>query len=95
MVYQQSLTRAEFDEMRISLEQELAEAENHLCHARLNEIEIDSALDFAEDLLLNAAAVWERCSLNLKQRLQQVLFPGGVEYANGVYRTQQTGYSRA
>lgn len=92
MVYQQTLTRAEFDEMRIPLEQELAEAENYLCDARLNEIEIDSALDFAEDLMLNAAAVWERCSLNLKQRLQQVLFPGGVEYANGIYRTQQTGF---
>jgi len=33
-------------------------------------------------MLLNAAGVWERCSLDQKQRLQQVLFPHGVEYSD-------------
>jgi site-specific DNA recombinase len=92
MVYQQTLTRVEYDEMRIPLEHELAEAENYLCQARLDETEIDAVLDFAEDLLLNAAGVWERCTLDLKQRLQQVLFPHGIQYANGIYRTQETGF---
>jgi hypothetical protein len=41
-------------------------------------------LDFAEDLL-NTAGIWQQCSLEQKKRLQQVLFPQGVEYADGVY----------
>jgi hypothetical protein len=49
-------------------------------------------LDFAENLLLNTAGVWQGCSLEQKQRLQQVLFPLGVEYADGVYRTQETSF---
>ena len=92
LVYQQTLTRAEFDEMRIPLEREVAEAEDNLSQARSAETEIDAVLDFAEDLLLNAAGVWERCSLDQKQRLQQVLFPRGVEYADGIYRTQETSF---
>jgi site-specific DNA recombinase len=92
LVYHQTLTRAEFDEMRIPLERELAEAEDNLSQARLAETEVDAVLDFAEDLLLNVAGVWERCSLDQKQRLQQVLFPHGIEYADGVYRTQETSF---
>jgi hypothetical protein len=49
-------------------------------------------LSFAEDLLLNIAGVWERFSLDQKQRLQEVLFPNGVEYQDGVYRTQQMSF---
>src|SRR5271154_5665985 len=47
---------------------------------------------FAEDLLLNTAGAWQKCSLEQKQRLQQVLFPRGVEYTDGVYRTQETSF---
>jgi hypothetical protein len=92
MVYQQILTLAEFSEIRIPLERVLAEAEDNLSQATLAETEIDAVLDFAEDLLLNGAGVWERCSLDQKQRLQQVLFPQGVEYADGIYRTQGTSF---
>jgi hypothetical protein len=90
MVYHQTINRAEFDEMRAPVERELSAAESTFSPARLAETEIDAVLEFAEDLLLNAAGVWERCSLDQKQRLQQVLFPDRVEYSDGVYRTQET-----
>src|ERR1700686_2266997 len=92
VVYHQTLPRAEFDEMRIPLDRDLAEAEDNLRKARLAQTDIDSVLAFAEDLLLNAANVWERCSLDHKQRLQRVLFPQGVEFADGDYRTQETSF---
>ena len=92
MVYQETLTRDEFNEMRTPLENELVETEDNLNRARSAETEIGAALDFAEDLLLNTAGVWERCSLDQKQRLQKVLFPRGVEYSDGVYRTQETSF---
>lgn len=45
--------------------------------ARQEEIEINEVLDFAENLFLNAAGMWNQSSLEQKQRLQQVLFPQG------------------
>jgi hypothetical protein len=64
MVYHQKLTRPEYDEMKIPVERDLVEAENALRQARMRETDVDAVLDFAEDLLLNAASVWERCSLD-------------------------------
>ena len=58
----------------------------------MDEIEVEKVLDFAENLLLDTAGVWQRCSLEQKQRLQQVLFPKGVEYLDGLYRTHETSF---
>ena len=84
------LPKSDYEEMRPPLDQDLATAESNLMNAQATEISIEKVVQFAEDLLLNVAGAWERCSLDQKQRLQQVLFPAGVEYADGVYRTQQT-----
>jgi site-specific DNA recombinase len=92
MVYQQTITRSEFEEMRVPLDTELIALEERLRQARVSEVEIEKVLSFAEDLLLNIAGVWERFSLDQKQRLQEVLFPNGVEYQDGVYRTQQMSF---
>ena len=90
-VFQQAINREDYEQMRDALQGEMAEAELRLSEARANEVEVEKVLDFAENLLLNTAGVWERrCSLEQKQRLQQVLFPAGVEYSDGVYRTQET-----
>ena len=78
--------------MRAPLDEELTTAEANLMQAQASELSVEAVLAFAEELLLNVAGVWERCSLDQKQRLQQVLFPCGVEYADGVYRTQQTSF---
>jgi site-specific DNA recombinase len=90
LIYDQTLTRAEYVEMRRPLDTELAFAEDNARLARAAEVEVDTVLDFAESLLLNIAGAWERCTLDQKQRLQQVVFPRGVDYADGLYRTQQT-----
>ena len=58
--------------------------------AQQDEIEIEDLLDFAENLLTNAAAAWNQSGLEQRQRLQQVLFPQGVTYSDGSYRTVAT-----
>jgi hypothetical protein len=78
--------------MRTAVNDELAVAELSLSRARLDEVEVNKVLDFAENLLLNTAETWQRCWLQQKQRLQQVLFPQGVEYADGFYRTHETSF---
>ena len=88
-VYQQAISRDDYEEMRAKLNDELATAELNLGQGRADEVEVEKVVEFAEDLLLNTAGAWQRCSLEQKQRLQQVLFPLGVEYADGLYRTQE------
>jgi hypothetical protein len=34
--------------------------------------------------------MWQEMSLDQKQRFQQLLFPEGVHFSNGVYRTAVT-----
>jgi len=91
-VFQQSITKTDYEEMRAPLDKELETSEANLSDAKAAEINLENVIDFAEELLLNVAGVWEHCSLDQKQRLQQVLFPAGIEYSNGVYRTQQSSF---
>ncbi len=51
---------------------------------------MDQLLDFSENLLLNATGTWSESGLEQKQRLQQILFPQGVSYADGSYRITVT-----
>ncbi len=87
LIYHETLTRPEYDEMRGPLEDDLSEVQRQFDESRSTELDMKAIVDFAENLLLNAAGVWQGSSLNHKQGLQQVLFPEGVEYKNGTYRT--------
>ncbi len=51
---------------------------------------MQTAVSFGEFVLLNAPRLWREFTLEQKQRLQQVLFPRGVQFENGVYRTAET-----
>jgi len=76
--------------MKEALEQEILTLEMKVNEARQEEIDIQQLLDFSENLLLNAARTWSESGLEQKQRLQQVLFPQGVNYEGGSYRTTVT-----
>jgi hypothetical protein len=39
---------------------------------------------------LNSARLWIEVSSDQKQRLQKVLFPQGVTFADGIYQTPET-----
>jgi hypothetical protein len=65
---------------------ELQEAESKLATARMDEICIEEVLDFCERLLTDVPMLWNSCSIDQQQRLQQVLFPEGMTY------DMKTGY---
>src|SRR5215831_13512334 len=48
--------------------------------AKLEELDIEAVIDFAQHVLLNAARLWTTFSLDQKQRLQKVIFPEGLVY---------------
>ena len=76
--------------MRGKLSEELTLAEMELRDAQADEIEVEVVLDFAQSVLLNASNLWKAAPSEQKQRLQQVLFPEGVTYSDGNYRTGAT-----
>jgi hypothetical protein len=65
----------------------VSEAIEKLRDAQTEEIEIEAVLDFAQAVLLSASNLWKASPSEQKQRLQQVLFPEGVTYSDGNYRT--------
>ncbi len=88
--YQQAISRDEYLEEKARLDEEITLAEMKANDAKLAEGDIAGLLDFAETILLDPANFWIQCSPEQKQRLQQVLFPAGVEFADRVYRTSET-----
>ena len=55
--------------------------------AKLEGYDVELVLAFAEHVILNAARLWTEFSSGQKQRLQKVLFPQGVSFAKGIYKT--------
>jgi site-specific DNA recombinase len=86
-VFRSAISEADYRQMKEPLEQEILTLEMKVNEAKQEEIEIEELLDFSENLLLSAAATWSDSGLESKQRLQQILFPHGVSYAGGSYRT--------
>ena len=58
--------------------------------AKLESYDVESVLNFAEHVILNAARLWTEFSNDQKQRLQKVLFPQGVSFSDGIYKTPET-----
>jgi hypothetical protein len=53
---------------------------------RIDEMDLEAALNFATNALSNAAQFWIQCSPEQKQRFQRVLFPDGLIFDGESYR---------
>jgi hypothetical protein len=89
-VHRREIDRSIYQEQLDKLNEEIALAEIAEHDARIEEIDIQAAVSFGEFVLLNAARLWTELPLSQKQRLQQVLFPHGVQFDGGNYRTAET-----
>jgi site-specific DNA recombinase len=89
-IYRKAISENDYHQMKEALEQEILTLEMKVNDARQEEVEIEELLDFSENLLLNAPGAWNQSGLEQKQRLQQVLFPRGLTYSGGIYRTAAT-----
>jgi uncharacterized tellurite resistance protein B-like protein len=86
-VYRRVIDEGTYKQQKDRLDQEIALAEIAAHDAKLDELDVEAVVVFAEHVLLNAARLWQEFSLEQKQRLQQLLFPVGVTYADGEFRT--------
>jgi hypothetical protein len=88
-IFQHAIDRPTYDRLRDKLAEDTALAEMACNDARIDELDIEGVLAFAEHLLLNVARMWTEASLDQKQRLQRVLFPKGVTYGADGFGTAE------
>jgi site-specific DNA recombinase len=89
-VYKRQIDKSTYQEQLDKLNEEITIAELEEQDARLDGLDIEGAIEFAQHVLLNAARLWQESSPDQKQRLQQLLFPEGVAFSDDTYRTGAT-----
>ena len=86
-LYESSIDRTTYEELRDKLREELTLAELELSEAQVEQFDIDSALAKAISVLNNASALWIDASLDDRLRLQEVLFPQGLVWDGAGFQT--------
>lgn len=89
-IYDKVIDRETYERKRDKLIEEITLAEMQERDAKLEGYDVEAVLNFAEHLLLNASRLWTEFSSDQKQRLQQVLFPEGVQFDGEVIKTGAT-----
>lgn len=89
-IYQKAIDQLTYEKQRDKLREKIAVAEMDAHAARLDELDVEAVLAFAEHVLANAARLWLEFSLEQKQRFQKVVFPQGVRFSDGKFRTDET-----
>lgn len=72
------------------IHQDIAWAKMELHDAKVDAIDIEGLLDYAEHIMLAPGRQWLDCLLDQRQRLQKALFPDGIAFADGEFGTTET-----
>ena len=89
-VYKRALDQHTYRDEFDRLNEEITLADMEAEDARLDQLDVEAAVEFGQYVLLNAGRIWSESSPEQKQRLQKLIFPAGVLFAEGAYRTNTT-----
>jgi DNA-directed RNA polymerase subunit RPC12/RpoP len=89
-LFRRVIDKRTYDRQRDRLKELMGLAEMELADARAEELDVEGLLAFAQQVLTNAARLWEQASLDQKQRLQGVLFPRGLTFDGSGFGTPVT-----
>lgn len=89
-VYRKEIDQGTYQEQLDKVNEAITLAEMELNDAKLDELDVEAVLNFSQHLILNAARLWTEFSLEQKQRFQKILFPQGVQFSEGAFRTAAT-----
>jgi DNA invertase Pin-like site-specific DNA recombinase len=89
-VYERRIDAESYERQRDRMRQDIAFVRIELEDARLEEIDVEGLLGFAEHVLGNAARLWLDATADQRQRLQRVLFPQGLRFRDGRFGTAVT-----
>jgi DNA invertase Pin-like site-specific DNA recombinase/phage FluMu protein Com len=86
-LFESALPKDQYDVMRQKLEADKTVTEIELHNWNLERLDVEGILNFARQLLDNLDRLWIQLDVLDKKRLQTTLFPEGVTYLNGDFRT--------
>ena len=89
-VYQQAIDKDTYERENLKASEALTLAEMELRDARLEELDVESLLEFAKHLALHADRLWMEAAHEDRQQLQACLFPEGIRYRNGTVLNSAT-----
>ncbi len=69
-----------YQSKKIELDAEIEQVERELGRLNSGTMDIDSALDFAERIVMNAGKLWEALEFDERVKLQELLFTGGIDF---------------
>ena len=89
-VFDKRIDTQTYERRRDQTREDIALVRIELEDARIEEIDVEGLLGFAEHLLANAGRLWSEAPAEQKQRLQRVLFPEGLRLKDGRFGTAVT-----
>ncbi len=89
-VYEKRIDSGTYERQRDKLREDIALCRIELQDARVDEIDVEGLLGFAEHVLSAASRLWLEASADGKQRLQRALFPEGLRFRDGRFGTAVT-----
>jgi hypothetical protein len=90
-LFDRSIDIDTYDRHAEKLRKELTLARIDRHSGKLEELDVEGILTFAERVLPRAADLWRQASLEQRQRLQQLFFPDGIAFdGNRLIRTGVT-----
>jgi hypothetical protein len=60
--------------------EDIAALENRIAEAIAEKATVEELVDFSKSLLVDVSKAWATADLDQKQRVQNVLFPSGLNY---------------
>ena len=89
-IHERRIDRDSYERRRDSLRSDIAFAEMEFGDAKIEELDVEGVLAYAEGVLTNASQLWLNATLDQKQRLQSVVFPEGLSFDGDEFGTAVT-----
>ena len=79
-IYRRVVDQQTYERQRDRLREQAALVEADLEDAKVEELDVEGVLAFAQHVLTDAARLWEQAAPEQKRRLQAALFPQGLSF---------------
>ena len=88
-LYKKLIDQATYEDQLAKLNESLTLTKMDLHDVELESFDVEGALAFAERALFDVGRLWQEFSFEQKQRFQKVLFPNGLQFADGIIGTDK------
>jgi site-specific DNA recombinase len=89
-IYEKTIDHAVYVKQKDRIQEQLTIAELELHDARIDALDVEGVLAFAEHLIANVGRIWLEATLDHRQRIQAAIFPEGIPFDGSAFGTATT-----